>query len=154
MRAPLPTCNESQSAVTWRAHGAGSRIALQKKLTIGAVKDPLEHEADRVADRVMRMPDPAPVSTSSASADTLQRKCSCGGSGGGTCDECQNKKLQRSATTSAATGFAPPMVHDVLRSSGQPLDFATRSFLSRGSVTTLALSGFTPVPVPPSPRAP
>ncbi len=108
------------------AHAAGPRIALQKKLAIGAVNDPLEHEADRVADRVMRMPDPAPVSTSSAGANTLQRKCSCGGSG--SCEECQKKKLQRSATTSAATGFAPPMVHDVLRSSGQPLDSATRSF--------------------------
>jgi Domain of unknown function (DUF4157) len=29
---------------------------LQKKLRIGAVNDPLEHEADRVADQVMRMP--------------------------------------------------------------------------------------------------
>jgi hypothetical protein len=29
---------------------------LQRKLTIGAVNDPLEHEADRVADQVMRAP--------------------------------------------------------------------------------------------------
>src|SRR5271155_4213831 len=79
---------------TSREHAAGPRIALQKKLAIGAVNDPLEHEADRVADRVMRMPDPAPVSTSaagtsSAGADTLQRKCSCGGSAGGSCQECK-----------------------------------------------------------------
>jgi hypothetical protein len=110
------------------AHGAGPRIPLQKKLAIGATNDPLEHEADRVADRVMRMPDPAPVGTSSADAHTLQRKCSCGGSGGGTCEECNKKKLQRSATASATAGFAPPIVHDVLRSFGQPLDSATRSF--------------------------
>ena len=32
---------------------------LQRKLAIGEVDDPLEHEADRVADQVMRMPDPA-----------------------------------------------------------------------------------------------
>ncbi len=32
---------------------------LQAKLTIGAVDDPYEHEADRVAETVMRMPEPA-----------------------------------------------------------------------------------------------
>ena len=32
---------------------------VQRKLTVGAPNDPLEHEADRVADQVMRMPDPA-----------------------------------------------------------------------------------------------
>src|SRR3954470_16735622 len=31
---------------------------LQPKLTVGEVNDPLEHEADRVADQVMRMPAP------------------------------------------------------------------------------------------------
>jgi hypothetical protein len=31
---------------------------LQPKLTIGQIDDPLEHEADRVADQVMRMPAP------------------------------------------------------------------------------------------------
>jgi hypothetical protein len=110
------------------AHAAVSRIPLQKKLAIGAANDPLEHEADRVADRVMRMPDPAPVGASSVGADTLQRKCSCGGSASGTCEECKKKKLQRSAAVAASSEFAPPIVHDVLRSSGQPLDSATRSF--------------------------
>jgi hypothetical protein len=109
------------------AHGAGARIPLQKKLAIGAVNDPLEHEADRVADRVMRMPDPTPVGTSAAGTNTLQRKCSCGG-GSSTCDECKKEKLQRSASAAATSGFAPPIVHDVLRSSGQPLDSATRSY--------------------------
>ena len=31
---------------------------LQRKLVVGEVNDPLEHEADRVADQVMRVPDP------------------------------------------------------------------------------------------------
>src|SRR5580704_1182104 len=31
---------------------------IQRKLKVGAVNDPLEHEADRVADQVMRMPAP------------------------------------------------------------------------------------------------
>jgi hypothetical protein len=33
--------------------------AIQAKFRIGQVNDPLEYEADRVADRAMRMPDPA-----------------------------------------------------------------------------------------------
>src|SRR5215204_1786802 len=35
-----------------------SRPFIQPKLMIGRVNDPLEHEADRVADQVMRMPAP------------------------------------------------------------------------------------------------
>ena len=31
---------------------------IQAKLMVGAVNDPLEHEADRVAEQVMRMPEP------------------------------------------------------------------------------------------------
>lgn len=56
----------------------------------------------------------------------LQRKCG----GGGCCDDCDKKKLQRSVVGLAsgpAPRYAPPIVHDVLRSSGQPLDHATRA---------------------------
>ena len=34
-------------------------LLLQTKLTIGAADDPYEREADRVAETVMRMPEPA-----------------------------------------------------------------------------------------------
>jgi len=59
---------------------------------------------------------------------TLQRKCACGGLGGsgGGCEECKKKKLQRSAA-GRGPEMAPPIVHDVLRSPGQPLDAATRA---------------------------
>ena len=68
----------------------------------------------------------------------LQRKC--GGCGqhtvaGGGCSECEKEKglLQRSATSNEAMsneakGEAPPIVHEVLRSPGQPLDASTRAF--------------------------
>jgi len=60
---------------------------------------------------------------------TLQRKCACGGSGssGHECEGCKKEKLQRSAVGSGP-GTAPPIVHDVLRSPGQPLDAQTRAF--------------------------
>lgn len=64
----------------------------------------------------------------------LQRKCACGGSAksAGDCAECAEKRdatLQRSATQHAVPGIAPPIVHDVLRSPGRPLDPATRAFM-------------------------
>src|ERR1700690_3701910 len=63
----------------------------------------------------------------------LQRKCACGQhtQGGAECDECKKggeTKLQHRAITTPGPAFAPPIVHDVLRSSGQPLDAATRSY--------------------------
>jgi outer membrane protein OmpA-like peptidoglycan-associated protein len=64
----------------------------------------------------------------------LQRACACGqhSGNGGECEECKKKRegmLQRSATHGAPVGEVPPIVHDVLRSPGRPLDIATRAFM-------------------------
>jgi hypothetical protein len=70
-----------------------------------------------------------PLSVSSGSL--LQRKCACGQhAGGGECDQCKKKHagLQRSAQDQAAAATAPPIVGEVLRSSGKPLDGDTLSF--------------------------
>src|SRR5258708_35587204 len=68
---------------------------------------------------------------SSMSAMKLRRTWSCGEhtGGGGQCDECKKKDmmLQRAASASSGPASAPPIVHDVLRSSGQPLESKTRS---------------------------
>ena len=68
-----------------------------------------------------------------APAVLLQRTCNCGEHtlGSEECDDCKKKKLtlHRRATNSFAPRFAPAMVHDVLRSSGQPLDRGTRAFM-------------------------
>jgi hypothetical protein len=58
------------------------------------------------------------------------RRCACGGKapGGGECEACKQKRLQRSAS-SAGPASAPPGVHDVLRGPGTPLDGATRAML-------------------------
>lgn len=62
----------------------------------------------------------------------LQRKCACGGNPGvsGECEKCREKRLQRKAATPISSNqaqVAPPIVHEVLRSRGQPLDAATRA---------------------------
>jgi uncharacterized protein DUF4157 len=62
----------------------------------------------------------------------LQRKCACGGahSGDEECAECaSNRLLSRKQTIGSAPGTVPPIVHQVLRSSGQPLDASTRAFM-------------------------
>ena len=65
----------------------------------------------------------------------LQRKCDCGthNIAGGECDSCQKEKvsgnLQRTATRAGSINEVPPLVHEVVSSSGQPLDDRTRSFM-------------------------
>ena len=110
---------------------------LQKKLTVNQPGDVYEQEADRVAEHVMRMPDPATSCTSPSLASMNSRprlqRCSCGAASGsgGECEECKSKSmgLQRSSTAASPHAEAPPIVHQVLRSPGQPLDHGTRSFM-------------------------
>lgn len=62
----------------------------------------------------------------------LQRKCACGGTPGptGECAECRTKRLQRKTRNAELEirkdSSVPRIVHDVLRSPGQPLDGPTR----------------------------
>jgi Domain of unknown function (DUF4157) len=68
----------------------------------------------------------------------LQRKCACGGTPGvdGLCAECRTRQLsglqrspQRSPGGHTGLSEAPPIVHEVLASAGQPLDAPTRAFM-------------------------
>ena len=69
--------------------------------------------------------------------DLLQRKCACGGTPGptGECEACRKKRLslqrkaQRWGVGLGKDSLAPPVVHEVLRSPGQPLDADTRAFM-------------------------
>ena len=93
--------NPATQASTGLGSGLGrasSGIPLQRKLTIGASDDPLEKEADRIADQVMSMP----ANPSTATAPL------------------QIQRFTRQPTGSA--GIAPPSVHRVLASPGTPLE--------------------------------
>ncbi len=98
--------------------------ALQPKLAVGPAADPLEQEADRVAEQVMRMPaDNIPATGISAARGQprISRKCAA----------CQEEEtLQRTAAGSVGTapGEAPGIVHEVLQSPGQALDPSSRTF--------------------------
>ncbi len=92
---------------------------LQAKLTVGAVNDPLEREADAAADRVMRMAD---ANVALAAPPMLNRKCAA-------CED-EELGLQRKASgRDSSGGVAPPIVDAVLASPGRALDPATRDFM-------------------------
>ena len=97
--------------------------AIQTKLVINKRGDEYEQEVDRISKQVMRMPEPR-----------LQRACACGGA----CPKCQTEQpghgherlhTKRVGSDDWGQTEAPPIVHDVLRSSGQPIDPATRAFM-------------------------
>jgi hypothetical protein len=97
-------------------------ITIQPKLTVNTPEDIYEQEADHIAQQVMRMLEPK-----------LQPACACGGG----CPSCQteqpgqeHQRLQTKRVGSGDSGpvAAPPIVHEVLASPGQPLDASARAF--------------------------
>lgn len=90
---------------------------IQPKLTINQPGDAYEQEADAMAERVMRMSDPAQP-LSSPPLHTIQRKCA-------HCEE--EDKLQRKETGDTSS-TAPTSVHQTLSQSGQPLSAESRAF--------------------------
>jgi hypothetical protein len=62
----------------------------------------------------------------------LQRKCACGGTPGpsGECAECRKKRLQRKALGRGPSAV-PPIVEEVLRTDGRPLDANTRASMEQ-----------------------
>jgi|GEM_PF-4380897 len=86
-----------------------ARGALRTKLAINKPGDVYEREADRVADTVMRMSD-ADIGPAEGPIARLPA-------------------VGISRYPEAGTAEAPPIVHEVLGSPGQPLDAATRSFM-------------------------
>ncbi len=100
-----------------------TQLPFQAKLTVGQPEDEYEQEADRVAEQVTQTAEPQ-----------VQRACACGGA----CATCQTggpdeeeELLQPKRIQPGESGVmsAPPIVHDALRSPGQPLDRGTRAFM-------------------------
>jgi len=97
----------SSSSANDECASCNSGLPLQAKLTIGASDDPLEQEADRVAEQVLAMPANPAVS---AAPPRIQRYA---------------------AQASEGTGTAPASVDRVLASSGSPLEPALQQDMSQ-----------------------
>ena len=112
--------------------------APSRQIRIGEPGDAYEREAERVADEIQAggtrthhwslpraNPDPPAL-----------RRCSCGASSSaeGECAGCRQQReaagqtLRRKAADGFESAVAPPIVHRVLSSPGQPLDRATRDY--------------------------
>ena len=100
--------------------------AADGRLTLGRPDDPLEREADRIADQVAGMSS-GPGSITAAPG-RLSRTCApCAAE-----EKEREPDLLRTAADGsgeAAHGTVPGIVHEVLRSPGQPLDAATRALV-------------------------
>jgi hypothetical protein len=102
---------------------SSSAGAIQTKLAINEAGDEYEQEAERVSGQMMRMSEPH-----------FQRSCACGGG----CPKCRTEQsvsepegvqTKRVGSGSLGRTAAPPIVHEVLRSAGHPLDLSARSFM-------------------------
>lgn len=115
----FPPARENQHEILTSLGAFSSGNILQTKLVVADSNDVLERQADRVADQVMRMPDPALSITPGPTE--VNRKCA-------SCED-EDKTLHTKPTGSRRTmSDAPPIVMEVLRSSGTPLDTQTRAF--------------------------
>lgn len=99
--------------------------SIQPKLEIGAVNDPLEYEADSMADKVMRMGGLPPVNH--AAGNAIQR-CSCGD------EEIHRKPLSSFIQRKESAGgiHASAGVSDQInstRGNGNSMDATTQSFM-------------------------
>ncbi len=110
--APTPEATKAALRPSDSCACGGGCPRCQAKLNIGTPEDPLEREADHLADRIMRM--------------SHQPGCS-------VCESAEpggEEKLRRQSVAPPAQQPAgiPPSVHETLSSPGQPLDRATRGY--------------------------
>jgi hypothetical protein len=99
---------------------SGRHAILRPKLLVGQTNDPLEQEADHIADHVMRTPG-HPVAVSSVSQQASRQ-----------CPECEDGtpalRPKPTGSHAACVDTAPSIVDDVLGAPGQPLDIGAQEF--------------------------
>jgi uncharacterized protein DUF4157 len=113
LREPRPEVD----APTRGAYFASSPDSRTSGLRVGSVSDPAEADAERFASRV------------DGASGPVRRRCACGGTVGpnGECSECKARR-GRPVPAESTQAVAPPIVHEVLRASGQPLDASSREY--------------------------
>src|ERR1700731_1148557 len=107
----LPPERTNRSQEFSSRSGVAPRGVVQPKLVVGAVNDPLEQEADRIADQMMR----APISEHVVIAGPPQVRC-------------KSRKSEEVRNGPQLAVETLTLVQDVLRTPGQPIDPTTRSF--------------------------
>jgi hypothetical protein len=98
-------------------HSDDTVPVIQRMPAVSAPDDAFEREADEVANRVMRTAAPAPGGAPRGSAGASDIR------------QARHDRLPASEPAGANLAAVPPIVHEVLRSSGEPLDTETRAFM-------------------------
>jgi len=121
----LPERVSRQSATARDLAPSASRsLVVQAKLEIGSVSDPLELEADRIADRVVNQAE-SPAVTTTASRARVQRMCnSCAEE-----DEVQMKPSSADGGQRVSSPMLTRGINDGRRHGGTPLLERTRDFM-------------------------
>lgn len=150
LQRALPAAQMHARVKSSRAIAVASRTptssfgpVVQAKLRVGPLDDKYEREANRVADQVMRMPEPEPAITDSLHLpDSVQRECAARRDGGELCPECEEtlqlqpeeRKEEELVQTKASLPSAPmSLAHlaakmNSIEGGGQPLPASTRDF--------------------------
>jgi hypothetical protein len=125
VRRPSIIARRSATIETGRALPV-SHARIQPKLRVGAVDDPMEREADAVAQRVVSMPAPESVA---ADATPNGGTGDAGGTGGG--DAVQPSRNRTAAAMGPRGGAAPSDVAAFVErpGAGRPLSAALRAFM-------------------------
>lgn len=122
--------NKTATAAKKQGHFFGKKsgvpfffpVFIQPKLTIGAVDDPYEREADAMAAKVMRIENKNSAQTFFKPAvASIQRKCA-------HCEE-EERVQKKDAGGGATSSTAPALVREVVSSPGQPLEKNTAGFM-------------------------
>jgi peptidoglycan hydrolase-like protein with peptidoglycan-binding domain len=125
LAASQPLASRTQHPLLALQKQIGNRAVtqwLQTQLKVGAANDEYEREAEHVAEEMMH-----------GLGVQRQHICTCGGE----CPECKAKQRNQEHTrlqtkrireNAAGRPTAPPLVHEVLRAPGRPLDPAIRAF--------------------------
>jgi len=111
--------------------------SIQPKLAVSQPGDRYEQEADRIAEEMTRMPEPGTVGSEQAQPSCIRLSClKIKKEVSGQLDEeelLQTKPISGpspvSSSSRISSPYVPAIVHEVLRSPGQPLDGATRAFM-------------------------
>jgi Domain of unknown function (DUF4157) len=118
-----PAGKEGESDKLVHANPIWQKLAthIQPKLAVSMPGDPCEQEADRVAERVLRMPEPV-----------TQRAGAPGAAGQSSCPTCeQEPTLMRTSAGSAAPSTVPDDVASAL-GAGRPLEPSVREWVEPG----------------------
>lgn len=118
MSAAAPVLSAESTPAAFTGRFSDKNIMLQAKLSVGAANDPLEAEADAVAEKIMCMP--AGNGRGGHTIPRIQKKCAA-------CEE-EEEQVQRK-DNGGGSAAVPDSVYRTISSAGSQMDPHTQQFM-------------------------